>query len=62
MLEHVLRTVGMALRMMMMMMMMMMEKMLIIVFFRVMVGNGVYLSDIQQRRSELLQLTAGDVH
>jgi hypothetical protein len=68
MLQHVLRTVGMALRMMMMMMMMtmmmmmMMLKMLIIVFSRVKVGNGMYLSDIQQLSSELLQLTVGNVY
>jgi len=56
MLEHVLRNVGMSLCMMMMMMMM------IIVFSRVVDGNDVCLFDIQQRCSELLQLTAGNNH
>jgi hypothetical protein len=47
MLDLVLGTVGMSLQMMMMMMM-------TIIFSRVVVGNDVCLSDIQQRCSELL--------
>jgi hypothetical protein len=53
MLEHLLRNVGMSLQMMMMMMM------LTIIISRVVVGNDVCVSDIQQRCSQLLQLTAG---
>jgi len=45
-----------------MMTMMMIMMMMIIVFSRVVVGNDVCLSDIQQRCSELLQLTAGYNH
>jgi len=40
----------------------MMMIMMIIVFSRVVIGNDVCLFDIQQRCSELLQLTAGYNH